>query len=78
MFAAYAQDPEVTRYLTWHPHCDPSEAEIEIKRFLARWHDESEFCWMIFDAGSEELIGSIAARRDEGGFNLGFVLARRW
>jgi ribosomal-protein-alanine N-acetyltransferase len=78
MFAAYGQDPEVTRYLTWHPHTDPSEADIVIKRFLARWQDEGEFCWMIFDRRAEELIGSIAARREKDGFNLGFVLARRW
>ncbi|HJT80493.1 MAG TPA: GNAT family N-acetyltransferase [Chthoniobacterales bacterium] len=75
MFAAYAQDPEVTRYLLWRPHADVSESYAAIDRFLAAWDAQSEFVWLIFKDRTE-LIGSIAARKQEDAFNLGYLLAR--
>jgi ribosomal-protein-alanine N-acetyltransferase len=78
MFASYGQDPAVTRYLSWRCHTDHLEAREAIQRFLTRWESETEFCWMIFDRRTEELIGSIAARPEERGFNLGFLLAQAW
>jgi [ribosomal protein S5]-alanine N-acetyltransferase len=78
MFAAYAQDSMVTRYMTWRPHTSPSEAHAVIEGFLARWQAQTEFCWLIFTRATAELIGSIGARREDRGFNLGFVLARSW
>jgi RimJ/RimL family protein N-acetyltransferase len=78
MFAAYAQDSMVTRYMTWRPHTSPSEAHAVIEGFLARWQARTEFCWLIFTRATAELIGSIGAGREDRGFNLGFVLARSW
>jgi RimJ/RimL family protein N-acetyltransferase len=66
IFAAYGQDPEVTRYLAWHPHPDPSETEIVIKRFLARWQDGSEFCWIIVDRRTEGVTGLDCGTADSG------------
>src|SRR2546430_17548424 len=34
------------------------------------------FCWLLFTSDAGEMIGSIAARTEDGGFNLGFLLAR--
>ena len=76
MFSAYAQDPAVTRYLTWRPHANIAETRAVIDRFLAGWERQEEFCWLIFTNNNEQMIGSIAARVEEGGFNLGFLLAR--
>jgi len=44
MFSAYAQDPAVTRYLTWHPHGDIAETRAVIDRFLAAWERQEGFC----------------------------------
>jgi len=76
MFSVYAQDPAVTRYLTWRPHGDIAETRVVIDRFLAAWERQEEFCWLLFTNDAVQMIGSIAARREDGGFNLGFLLAR--
>ena len=75
IFATYAQDPEVTRYLTFRPHREVREAEEAVARFLEGWRTGSSFCWMIVRRDTGELIGSIAAREDQG-MNLGYLLAR--
>jgi ribosomal-protein-alanine N-acetyltransferase len=76
MFNAYAQDPAVTRYLAWRPHANISETRAVIDRFLAGWEKSEEFTWLLFTNDTSEMIGSIAARPEESGFSLGFLLAR--
>src|SRR5436190_24401348 len=76
MFGAYAQDSAVTRYLTWRPHAEIAETRAVIDRFLAAWEWQEGFCWLLFTSDAGQMIGSIAARTEDGGFNLGFLLAR--
>lgn len=76
MFTAYAQDPAVTRYLTWRPHANIAESRSVIDRFLTAWAKQEGFCWFLFTNDTGQMIGSIAARAGESGFNLGFLLAR--
>ncbi len=76
MFTAYAQDPAVTRYLTWRPHADIAETRSVVDRFLTAWERQEGFCWFLFTNDTGEMIGSIAARPENDGFNLGFLLAR--
>jgi [ribosomal protein S5]-alanine N-acetyltransferase len=75
IFAAYAQDPEVTRYLTFRPHREVSEAEEAVERFLENWRTGESYFWLIFGRDEESLLGAISARNDQG-INLGYVLAR--
>ena len=74
IFESYARDPEVTRYLLWQPHTDVSESYAAIDRFLAAWEARTEFVWLIFL--QDQLVGSIAARKEENALNLGYLLAR--
>lgn len=74
IFAAYAQDPEVVRYLTFRPHRDVKETNEAVTRFLENWHAGKSYCWLIF-RGDSELVGAISAREDQG-INLGYLLAR--
>jgi [ribosomal protein S5]-alanine N-acetyltransferase len=76
MFTAYAQDPVVTRYLMWRPHGNIAETRAVIDRFLVEWEKQQAFCWFLFNNDTAEMIGSIAARPEIDGFNLGFLLAR--
>ena len=78
IFAEYAQDPAVTRYLLWRPHTDIAETRNVIESFLANWDAGTSFCWLIFDHATNTLAGSIAARTKEDGFDVGYLLARRW
>src|SRR5436853_950666 len=75
IFVAYAQDAEVTRYLTFRPHRDLNDAHEAVNRFLEGWRSGKSYCWLIFRRDGEELIGAIAAREDQG-INLGYLVAR--
>lgn len=75
IFKAYAQDATVTRYLTWRPHRNVAETRAVIDHFLAGWAGGKEFCWLLFTNDRDELIGSIAARAEDSGFSLGFLVA---
>jgi RimJ/RimL family protein N-acetyltransferase len=76
IFAAYGQDPEVTRYLLWRPHREPADAEAAVIHFLEGWRSGSSYCWLIFRREGGELAGSIAGRIDPQGINLGYLMAR--
>ena len=75
IFTGYAQDPEVTRYLTFRPHVDLKDAQEAVERFLEGWRSGKSYCWLIFRRDGEELIGAISAREDQG-INLGYLVAR--
>jgi RimJ/RimL family protein N-acetyltransferase len=75
IFTAYAQDPEVTRYLAFRPHRSMNDAHEAVGRFLEGWRSGKTFCWLIFLRDNEELVGAIAAREDQG-INLGYLIAR--
>jgi RimJ/RimL family protein N-acetyltransferase len=76
MFSTWAQDPEVTRYLAWSPHKDISESEAHIQRSIEAWNSGASFVWLIEHQETQRLAGSIAARNQEHGINIGYVLAR--
>src|SRR5947207_4062751 len=68
MFAAYAQDPEVTRYLTFRPHRDARDARDAVERCLEGWRRGKSYCWLIFRRADDELIGAIAAWHGQGSY----------
>ena len=78
MFAAYAQDPAVTRYLIWRPHPRISETHAVIDRFLEQWSAGTAFNWLLFGRDTHELVGSIGARIKDNGFDIGYLLAQPW
>ena len=75
IFSTYAQDAEVTRYLTWRPHETVEETVAFLTRALHAWDDGSSFTWAITLRDSGVLIGMIDVRL-ECHANLGYVLAR--
>jgi ribosomal-protein-alanine N-acetyltransferase len=75
IFVGYAQEPEVTRYLTFRPHRNVKESEEAVERFIEAWRSGKSYCWLIFRRDSSELVGAISARQDQG-INLGYLLAR--
>ena len=78
MFNAYAQDRAVTRYLMWRPHRNIAQTRAVIDRFLMEWEKQEGFCWFLFTNDTGKMSGSIAARPENDGFNLGFLLARAY
>jgi len=75
IFQAYASDPEVVRYLTFLPHQHVRESEEAVQRFTEHWETGKTFHWLIFQQDSQQLVGGISARREQG-VVLGYCLAR--
>ena len=76
VFERWAQDPAVSRFLSW----SPDKSIEETRDFLAQcevwWRSRKEFVWLIEETASATLIGSIAARPGVHGVNLGYLLAQ--
>jgi len=76
IFAAYAQDPEVTRYLTWQPHASIDRTRDFLRRCAQGWQQGTEFSWVITLREGDALAGMIALRPEGHRANIGYVLAR--
>ena len=76
IFANYAQDSEVTKYLIWRPHKDVEETQAFVERCIQGWEDESSFAWVVGRKDDNALIGMIEMRIDSIQADVGYVLAR--
>jgi RimJ/RimL family protein N-acetyltransferase len=88
IFRAYAQDPEVTRYLVWRPHSHVETTRHFIAECESRWANLSGFPYMITPKVGGDPIGMIdlkpfnhsraleAAVEFPYGIEFGCVLAR--
>lgn len=77
LFAAYAADPEVVRYVTWKAH----ESEADTREFLAycrkEWERGHSYPYAICrKAAPDAPFGMIHARRRSAEVEFGYVLAR--
>lgn len=84
MFRRYAQDPAVTRYLSWTPHADVEESHAIVERMIRSWDTGEAFVWGAHDLSADDtaadgLIGTVGLESTPHGLELGYVLARdRW
>ena len=76
IFASYAQDEEVTRYLTWRPHKSVDESYAIIDLTLKLWREGTAFTYVIALKETDIPIGKIAIHPDGFKASLGYVLAR--
>jgi ribosomal-protein-alanine N-acetyltransferase len=76
IFARYAQDPEVTRYLIWRPHQSIAETEAYIESRIEAWESGMAFTYALTLAGDPTAIGAIELRPGPHGVEFGYVLAR--
>ncbi len=77
IFASYAQDAEVTRFLTWLPHQRLHDTQAFIETQRAAWDAGMQFVWTIRQR-SGEVIGGVALRPVGFKVNVGYVLARAY
>lgn len=75
IFATYAQDPEVTRFLVWHPHRSVEETQAYVAHCIQAWDSGTAFTWSIRTA-NEALLGAISLRVAGFKADFGYVLAR--
>ena len=79
IFATYAQDAEVTRYLSFRPHQTPSDTREFLRRCAAGWAAaDGPFTWIIILREDGRLAGAIDIRPQGSRVELGYVLGRAY
>ena len=78
IFRQYAQDSEVTKYLTWQPNRNIRETRNFLRACLKAWREGKAFNWVIVRKEDNQLLGMITARVDDYKWELGYVLARSY
>lgn len=76
IFRVYAQDREITRFLSWEAQTDLRNVRIGTQQRIARHHAEQEFSWCITMVDTGALMGMLTIQ--PAGFfrECGFVLGR--
>ena len=80
VFAAYANDPEVTRYLAWRAYDRVEPLAIFLRESAANWEKGAgHYAWLLSLRGTEPPIGSIGVTFENGGRAMfGYVLAKKF
>jgi RimJ/RimL family protein N-acetyltransferase len=78
IFAEYAQDPAVTRYLSWRTHRQADTVKALLREALEAQKSGSRYLWVITVKEADRAVGMIEARVRGHRLNLGYVLARRY
>ena len=80
MFQNWANDPEVTKYLTWPPHGSVQVTEKIIKSWIEGYQQNDYYQWMIVLKEINEPIGSIMAStvgRAQSA-HIGYCIGKQW
>jgi RimJ/RimL family protein N-acetyltransferase len=80
VFAAYASDPEVTRYLAWPAYTRVTPLAVFLRECAANWEKGTgSFAWLLCLKGTDAPIGSIGLELQPGGKAMfGYVLAKKF
>jgi ribosomal-protein-alanine N-acetyltransferase len=78
IFTGWAQDKEVTRYLTWRPHQNIEQTREFVQNCLRAWEQETRFPYMITLKGNNEIIGMIDPRIEGPKIGIGYVATRAY
>lgn len=78
IFAEYAQDPEVARFLVWLPHQHIGQTREFLALCDAGWDRGDNLVWGITILPSERVVGTVSARLHGYKVDVGYCLARRY
>ncbi len=81
MFQNWANDPEVTRYVTWLPHGKVSVTQSLLEEWTARYSEPDTYHWCIVDKNRKEAIGDISVVRiseRDSCCEIGYCLSRQF
>lgn len=79
MFENWANDDEVTRYLTWPTHRSPEVSRMVLEDWVHGYRREDQYQWAIELEG--QVVGSISVvehNDDIGKAEIGYCIGRRW
>lgn len=78
VFEAYAQDPEVARYMIWRPHVALAETEAFIAGCIEAWSNGARKPYMLaLRDNAQQPIGMLEARMHSHTVDIGYVLTRQ-
>lgn len=81
MFRNWANDREVTKYLTWNAHRSLSDSEAVINMWTAQYNDNSRYNWAIVLKELGEPIGGIDVVKiyeNTDAAEIGYDIGREW
>lgn len=78
IFEGWAQDTEVTRYLTWRPHERIEQTEEFVQSCLLAWQNQTRFPYMITLKENGKIIGMIDPRIEGPKMGIGYGAARAY
>ncbi len=80
VFASYASDVEVTRYLSWKPYSSIDALADFLRDRAADWErtNSPHYAWLLCLRGTDTPIGSIGLMPDGGKVMCGYVLAKKF
>lgn len=81
MYRNWANDPEVTKYLTWPVHDSVEVTKQILTDWIASYDKEDTYQWCIAVKESDEPIGSIGVvggRENVGAYEIGYCISRAY
>ncbi|MBI4488005.1 MAG: GNAT family N-acetyltransferase [Deltaproteobacteria bacterium] len=76
IFSGYAQDGEVTKYLTWRPHESIDSTHEFLRLCITAWDEGKSVQWVIVRKEDNLLLGMVGIRLDRYKVELGYLLAK--
>jgi ribosomal-protein-alanine N-acetyltransferase len=78
VYEGWAQDSEVTYFLTWHPHENIQQTESMLINTIALWDGDARYPYMITLKESGHVIGMIDPRIEGHKVAIGYVMNRAY
>lgn len=81
MFANWANDPEVTRFLTWEPHGSVEVSQAVLADWERSYAQPDFYQWVICLRETGEPVGSISVvncQEEVSALEIGYCIGRRW
>lgn len=82
VYINWANDPEVTKYLTWPTHQNIEDSKIILREWVARYEDLGFYQWaIVLKERGDEPVGSISVvhKNDKIGMvHIGYCIGKKW
>lgn len=82
MYKNWANDPEVTKFLTWKPHDSVEGSKDILKSWINEYKNKNYYQWaIVLKENGEEPIGSISIvsqKEDIGIVHIGYCIGKNW
>jgi RimJ/RimL family protein N-acetyltransferase len=75
IFEQYAQDQQVTKYMTWQPHANVKTTQQFLQQAIADLKAKNYYLWVIMPKKEAKAIGMIRLQSHNYRAELGYVLA---